>query len=159
MFLPTTIAVIDDCVTSAIHEISRSEKIKSFTVADLKAILDTAYLIAAHEKIDSHSTDSAEDCYDNDCDIPPYSTTAVSEPSSEDKVTLKGDHILKAFQDTRSSISVEDLQYYEDLYSKFRKASSPEDNSSNNNQSEVEEQEKLFQKRYDKIANQKQTFH
>jgi peroxin-1 len=121
---------IDDCVPSAIREIARMEKMRQFTVADVKAIVDTAYLIAAHEVIEEEIEQHHRDqFYDSDRDDAgeerdgrrhsrDSASTTVKDPSHP--VVIKGDHLLKAFQETRPSLSAEDLHYYESIYTRFR---------------------------------------
>jgi SpoVK/Ycf46/Vps4 family AAA+-type ATPase len=100
---------------SVIAEIIRngSERLEAFTPADLKALVDSAYLQAVHETISKISATA-------------LATTSPSSSSPSDAnayVTLT--HLKTALSSTRSSISDTDRDFFDRIFSKFRNLPSP----------------------------------
>lgn len=78
---------------AAIQELARATK--GMAAADLKSLVNTAYLHAVHDLIDHGQ-------------------------SSTTKVCLQPSHLLRALQDTKASLSSEDIGMYESIYRVFR---------------------------------------
>lgn len=97
---------------NVINEIAHDEKCRLMTPADLKAVVDSAYLIAVHEHLDSRRRDA--------------------DTNKEKAISLKvtAEHLKKAFDDTRPSISLQDRQFYENIHHRFQRSGS-KDKSSN----------------------------
>ena len=97
-----------DELREAIEQIARSEKAQLMTPADLKALVGTANLLSAHEYISSLQQRRGN--------LIQLSPAAV--PS------IQNTHLITAFQQTKPSLSSEDLDYYNSIYNKFRPDSS-----------------------------------
>jgi SpoVK/Ycf46/Vps4 family AAA+-type ATPase len=95
-----------------IRKISNDSKIFRMTLADLKAIIDTAYLKAVHQKISSLS----------------ISATFSSSDSSnaDDRICITTEILFQAFQETKPSIHESDRIFFDQIYSKFKKSSKNE---------------------------------
>jgi peroxin-1 len=85
---------VDETASEAVQWIATQEKTAAMTAADLKAVVSTAFLLAAHEIIDS-----GDSC-----------------PS----VVLTAAHLRSAFAQTRPSVSQQDMLFYADTYEKFK---------------------------------------
>jgi peroxin-1 len=85
---------VDESASDAVQWIAAQEKTTDMTAADLKAVVSTAFLLAAHEIIDSGD----------------------SRPS----VVLSALHLRCAFAQTRPSVSEQDRAFYAATYEKFK---------------------------------------
>lgn len=85
-----------------LESISNDPKSALLTPADLTALVKSAFLTATQDFIDGSDSDMGGD-----------SSVCV----------LQSHHLLKAFQQTRSSISEADRTFYESIYSRFRQSS------------------------------------
>lgn len=84
--------------------IASDENIKSLTPADLKALVNTAYLEAVNELIIS------QEDRNNEVEHVPSRLTAV----------ISDRHLKSALKSTRSSVSDKDCTFYDRIYSRFR---------------------------------------
>lgn len=89
-----------DTFDEALELISKDPKIALLTPADLTALVKAAFLMATQDFIDS--SDTSHD---------------------PNKCVLRSSHLVKAFHQTRSSISEADRSFYESIYSRFRHSS------------------------------------
>jgi SpoVK/Ycf46/Vps4 family AAA+-type ATPase len=90
-----------------IYKISNDLKIFRMTLADVKAIIDTSYLKAVHQKISSLSISSENG-------------------NVEDKIVITSEILFQAFQETKPSIHESDRSFFDQIYSKFKKSSKNE---------------------------------
>ena len=90
----------DNVFDEVLESISNDPKSALLTPADLTALVKSAFLMATQDFIDG------------------------SDMSSDPSVCiLQSSHLLKAFQQTRSSISEADRAFYDNIYSRFRQSS------------------------------------
>jgi SpoVK/Ycf46/Vps4 family AAA+-type ATPase len=91
-----------DTFNDILESISNDPKAALLTPADLTALVKSAFLMATQDFIDGSGSDMSAD-----------SSACV----------LQSCHLLKAFQQTRSSISEADRVFYDSIYSRFRQSS------------------------------------
>lgn len=85
-----------------LESISNDPKSALLTPADLTALVKSAFLMATQDFIDGSDSDMGGDL---------------------SVCVLQSHHLLKAFQQTRSSISEADRAFYDSIYSRFRQSS------------------------------------
>jgi SpoVK/Ycf46/Vps4 family AAA+-type ATPase len=95
-------------ITDAINFITENHKTRFMTAADLKGIVCTAYLQAAHERMEEN--------------VHSQTTLEGSKPSE-----LKSIHLLKAFGQTNPSVTIEDLRFYNQIYLSFQSTKTSHD--------------------------------
>jgi peroxin-1 len=93
--------VVPADVSVVVHEIAKHAKAATLSAADWKAVVNTAYLAAAHEHIDTLSQSAA--------------------PNRSSRVRIGAGHLRQAYHATRASITGSDLQQLTDIYRKFGK--------------------------------------
>jgi len=106
---------------TVINEIAQHEKCGLMTPADLKAVVDSAYLLAVHEHLDTHHNSQLD--------------------RSQRAVALKvtAEHLKQVFVDTRPSISLQDRQFYENIHHRFQRSGN--NNKSSNGHAKHQSQE------------------
>ena len=113
---------VSDEVRRTLQHIAHSDKTQFMTPADLRSIVSTANLIAAHEHIDSMRSSMF---------ISPttslHLSSAASETSYDSRSSsnnhtsiINSSHLRKAFAQSRPSISAEDMAFYNKIYRNFR---------------------------------------
>jgi len=93
-----------------------SERLEEFTPADLKALVDSAYLQAVHETISKISATA-------------LATASPSSSPSDATAYITLTHLKSALSLTRSSISETDRDFFNKIFSKFRNLPSPKVNN------------------------------
>lgn len=96
----------DELLKSAIQSISEAKKASLMTAADLKAVVDTAYLYAVHGALETKKQQ-----------VPTTSSASVF---------ISADHLLQAFADTRPSILPQDRAFFESIYERFQHSAAEE---------------------------------
>lgn len=114
-------------VDSAIDHICKHQKSKHFTGADIKGIVNSAFLIAAQDSIEGSLSLS----YDVDTVVAQVLNAAPYEPRNSvkttmDDVVINSYHVMSAFNSTMPSITPFDMSYYDSLHKNFMN-SSPSD--------------------------------
>ena len=106
-----------DDVDSAVAHVCSHHKSKHFTGADVKGVVNSAFLTAAQDCIEG----SLSLTYDVDRDVNSSDKVIAGRKlSSMQDVVITSNHILTAFQSAKPSISQSDLSYYNTLYSQFK---------------------------------------
>lgn len=106
---------VPDGLVTAVDEIARDPKAATFSPADLKAVVNTAYLAAIHEHIDALA--ATGDGF----------SAQVKETTPMPKgVRVSPVHIRQAFHSTRASITAADLRQLTDTYRRFSKHALPD---------------------------------
>jgi SpoVK/Ycf46/Vps4 family AAA+-type ATPase len=98
--------VVPADVSVVVHEIAKHAKAATLSAADWKAVVNTAYLAAAHEHIDTLSQSAA--------------------PNRSSGVRIGAGHLRQAYHTTRASITGSDLLQLTDIYRKFGKHALPD---------------------------------
>lgn len=102
---------VEEQALSAVHRIAMSKQAQCMTAADVKAIVNTAYLLAAQDAIIAGAGHG---------------------------IVISADHLDRALAETRPSISSTDLSFYDSIYKRFAKKKSQLNgtNGSNGHQQE-----------------------
>jgi peroxin-1 len=100
--LITCRVVVDDEleVQKTLKAISNEAKAAQMTSADLKAIINTAFLLATHEAISTHVAG------------PVQANRQVS--------IVNSSHLWSAFHETKPSVTEKDMAFYDSIYRQFR---------------------------------------
>lgn len=88
-----------DSVHSAVEAIVSDKKAPQLSAADWKAVVNTAFLAATHDFIDASKSHTIS--------------------KKVDKVSITEKHLRAAYAETKPSVSVADLQYYDSIYARF----------------------------------------
>jgi SpoVK/Ycf46/Vps4 family AAA+-type ATPase len=82
---------------NVLRKVAAEERARSFTPADLKAIVDTAYLLAVHDRLET-----------------PSESDGVLSP-----VCILPHHVWRAFVETRASIAAHDRAFFDSIHARF----------------------------------------
>jgi SpoVK/Ycf46/Vps4 family AAA+-type ATPase len=96
---------------TVLQRIAQTEAVRLFTPADLKAIVDTAYLLAVHERLaagDRPSTGGGG-----------VGGGGGGGGGGACPVTIAPPHLWRAFQETRPSTTASDRSFFESVYQRF----------------------------------------
>ncbi len=96
---------------AAVKDICCDEKIFSLTMADLQAMIDTAYLKAVHQKIAKKEKKMNDGALNEDLE-------------NSGKIYIPAEIIRQAFFETKPSLHPSDRMFYEQIYTPFRSSSS-----------------------------------
>eukprot|EP01034_Spumella_vulgaris_P021566 gene21566-27604_t len=96
---------VNDTISESVQWIAQQDKAAAMTAADLKAVVSTAFLLAAHEIIDNANT------------------------AHKSTVVIDAAHLRQAFGQTRASVSEHDMAFYTDTYEKFKPSKEGKENA------------------------------
>lgn len=96
---------------AAVQDICCDEKIFSLTMADLQAMIDTAYLKAVHQKIAKKEKKRSNGVLNQELE-------------ESGKIYITADTIRQAFFETKPSLHTSDRMFYDQVYTPFRSSSS-----------------------------------
>ena len=116
-------------VPAAVREISSDEFSRGYTGADIKGIIDTAYLMAVHECIEyrkSSSSSSSSRPLNALCDESSASTTRRD---LDHGAIMTAAHLYRSLTSSKPSVSESDRKFYAEIHGRFRHASDYEDKS------------------------------
>jgi SpoVK/Ycf46/Vps4 family AAA+-type ATPase len=111
-----------DGVDGALDHICSHQKARQFTGADIKGIVNNAFLMAAQDYIEGSLSLSydVDEITTRQQQNEGLDSDASSHQGTMDDVTIFPYHVMSAFQSTKPSISPSDLAYYDSLYRQFK---------------------------------------
>lgn len=114
-------------IVRTIDYIANHEKARYFTAADYKAMLNTAYLHAVHERINKKRSNMIPEISiphtnpESRQDPKDTELGSVSNHTNDSSMrVVEGRHLIEAMNETMPSLSLSDLKYHEKIYRRFR---------------------------------------
>ena len=104
----------DEDIASILKKISSHQHAERLTAADLKSVITSAYLEAVNELVVAQSSSGEVGRFDND-------GAEYSNLTSSRTLQLTAKHIWEAFLSTRSSVSEEEMEFYQSINMPFRR--------------------------------------
>jgi len=115
---------IADDIDEAINVIVNSEKASLFTPADLKALVNDAYHEAIKSSNSNSNSNSSSSSSSHELDLWSDDQSGHSGHSSSIPIVIQSRDMLRSFERLRPSLSSDDLQFYDSVYSRFTHQSS-----------------------------------
>ena len=158
-------------VEETIHSICKQPKADMFTTADWKAVISTAFLIATQEYIAiaaatsgsrsesiGNDNNNLDDTTINTVKHDTSSSSSSSMITQSSKIIITSQHLQRAFEQTRPSITDTDYHRLHDIYNKFKPTRSAINKASVASATVADIHQQSNQKNVH-IEPQKQTFH
>jgi SpoVK/Ycf46/Vps4 family AAA+-type ATPase len=119
-------ALADD-ISSAIATVASDEVTNGFTGADLKGVVNSAFLMAVHDILDQHEQGGRQGNHNQPPQAKHRSAAVAAAGPPPSTPTLRtivtGRHLIAAARSTRPSLSDAELQWGQSIYQRFKQTS------------------------------------